>query len=58
VLKENAKKEFEQNKGLKDPLLIARKLVIGWEAVEETKRRFHEVEQVTKKHIESTRNRK
>lgn len=55
VLREKAREEFELNRNEKDPLIIARKLVMGWEAIEETKKRFNTVEDVIKKRIENTR---
>lgn len=57
MLREKAREEFEDNRNEKDTLIIARKLVMGWEAIEETKKRFNTVEQVIKKRIENTRTR-
>jgi hypothetical protein len=57
VLRESARKEFEEARNEKDPVIIMRKILIGRQCIDETKRRFNGVEEVIKKRIEGTRNR-
>jgi hypothetical protein len=40
VLRENARKEFEQARHETDPTVIARMLFVGWDCVTQTKEKF------------------
>lgn len=55
VLRESARKEFEEARRERDPVIIARMLVVGNQAVDELKRRFNAMEDQVKKRIEKTR---
>ena len=55
VLRESARKEFEQCRHEQDPLEIARMIVVGHNCVAETEKRFCEMEEKMKEHIASTR---
>ena len=55
VLRESARKEFEEARHEKDPVIIMRLLVVGRQCVDETRRRFNDVENVIRKRIENTR---
>lgn len=55
VLRESARREFEEARQEKDPLIIARMLFVGRECVENTRRKFDNVEGVIKKRIDDTR---
>eukprot|EP00512_Aurantiochytrium_limacinum_P001992 CAMPEP_0171484662 /NCGR_PEP_ID=MMETSP0958-20121227/124_1 /TAXON_ID=87120 /ORGANISM="Aurantiochytrium limacinum, Strain ATCCMYA-1381" /LENGTH=97 /DNA_ID=CAMNT_0012017385 /DNA_START=195 /DNA_END=488 /DNA_ORIENTATION=- len=57
VLKESARKEFEEARYEKDPIIVARMLVVGRQCVEDMKRKFNETEDAIRKRIENTRQR-
>jgi hypothetical protein len=40
VLRDNARKEFEQARHEADPTVIARMLLVGWDCVTQTKEKF------------------
>mmetsp|Transcript_11759 Transcript_11759/g.14626 ORF Transcript_11759/g.14626 Transcript_11759/m.14626 type:complete len:107 (+) Transcript_11759:47-367(+) len=51
-LREEARKEFELSKTEKDPLMIAKMLVTGWDCVDKISLRFEEVDREAWKRIE------
>jgi len=55
-LRQSARKEFEEARHEKDPLVIARLLVVGGEAVEEVRRRIAEADGKIRDRIISERN--
>lgn len=55
VLKRSARKEFEQNRELDDPVEIKRQIVTGNQSLVEIKRRFNAMEQAVKERIENTK---
>jgi hypothetical protein len=57
VLRESARREFEAARYEKDPVIIMRMIVVGRQCIDETKRKFNDVEGVIRKRIENTRNR-
>ena len=57
VLRESARREFEQGKRETDPLVVARMLVVGREALEELRRRFNAMEAQIKQRVDKTRTR-
>mmetsp|Transcript_11771 Transcript_11771/g.18087 ORF Transcript_11771/g.18087 Transcript_11771/m.18087 type:complete len:100 (+) Transcript_11771:32-331(+) len=56
VLRENARKEFEQAREEKDPLIIARLLVVGRDCLMETQFKFDQTEKKIREKVERTRN--
>ena len=58
MLKEQARKEFEESRQEKDPLIIARMLVTGRDCVQQVQNRFNEVTQAAWKRIEKDSTRK
>ena len=57
LLKDEARKEFEQARYEKDPLVIARLLVTGRECVQVVQRKFNEADMGIKQRIVDERNR-
>mmetsp|Transcript_10016 Transcript_10016/g.11496 ORF Transcript_10016/g.11496 Transcript_10016/m.11496 type:complete len:103 (-) Transcript_10016:590-898(-) len=57
VLKRSARKEFEQARHEKDPLIVARLVVVGQQCVNETRNRFNDMEEEIKNRVKNTRNR-
>ena len=57
VLRRSARKEFEEARHVRDPLEIARLLVVGRQCVTETEQRFTDMEEKMKEHIAKTRGR-
>ena len=55
VLRQSARKEFEQCRHEVDPLEIARMIVVGHNCIAETEKRFTDMEESMKAHIASTR---
>lgn len=55
-MRQSARKEFEEARHEKDPLVIARLLVVGGEAVEEVRRRIAEADGKIRDRIISERN--
>jgi hypothetical protein len=55
VLRESARKEFEQGRNENDPLIIARMLFVGRQCVEETRNKFNNVEEVIRQRIDKTK---
>ena len=55
VLRESARKEFEQARNERDPIVLARLLVVGRQALEDVQRRFNAMEEQVKKRIDNTR---
>jgi hypothetical protein len=55
VLRESARKEFEQARHEKDPLAVARMLVVGRQCVNETRLKFDDMEKQIRKHVDATR---
>ena len=57
ILRKNARKEFEQAKYEKDPLVIAKLLFVGRECLNQTKQRFESAMSAMKDNIDKTRTR-
>ena len=55
VLKRSARKEFEQARNEKDPLIVARLIVVGRQCVQDTKNKFNEMEAKIKERVDKTR---
>jgi len=55
VLRESARKEFEQARTERDPVIIARMLFVGKQCVEETRNGFNKAEEVIRNRVEKTR---
>lgn len=55
VLKRNARSEFEQAKFERDPILIARMLVVGRDALNQTTERYISAAKAMNDNIEKTR---
>jgi len=58
VLKESARNEFEAHRHERDPLIVARLLVVGRHCLEETRVKFNAMEGQIKSHIDGTRTRR
>jgi hypothetical protein len=58
VLKENARKEFEQSRYEEDPLVVARLLVTGRDCVMNVQNKFNAADQKIKEKILESRNRR
>ena len=58
ILKENARKEFEESKQEKDPLVLARMTVTGRDAVQQVQIRFNEATAAAWKRIDNDSARK
>lgn len=56
ILKENARKEFEQASYERDPVILARLLVVGRESLQKTMEKFTLKEKVIQDNITRTRN--
>ena len=56
ILKEGARKEFEQASVERDPVILARLLVVGRESLQKTMEKFKDKEKVLENHINRTRN--
>jgi hypothetical protein len=56
ILKENARKEFEQASYERDPVILARLLVVGRDALTKTMEKFVTKEQTIQNDITKTRN--
>mmetsp|Transcript_7275 Transcript_7275/g.12689 ORF Transcript_7275/g.12689 Transcript_7275/m.12689 type:complete len:97 (-) Transcript_7275:118-408(-) len=56
VLKRNARKEFEEARYERDPLIIARLIVVGNDCVQEVQHRFNSMEEAIKERVSKTRN--
>ena len=57
VLRESARKEFEEAREERDPLIVARLLVVGRQCVMDTQVKFNQMEEQMRKHVEGTRSR-
>lgn len=57
ILKENARKEFEQSREERDPLLVAKMLAVGRQCLLDTQYKFDQAELEIQKRIENTRTR-
>ena len=57
VLKKNARHEFEQARYERDPLVVARLLVVGRDCLNQTKEKFLAAAQAVNDNIDRTRNR-
>ena len=57
MLKESARKEFEQARHETDPVIIARLLVVGHDCIIQTQEKFNEMEQGIVGEVERTRKR-
>ena len=57
VLCESARKEFEEARQERDPLIVARLLVVGRQCVLDTQVKFNQMEEQMKAHVERTRKR-
>ncbi|TFJ80387.1 hypothetical protein NSK_008294 [Nannochloropsis salina CCMP1776] len=57
VLRREARKEFEQARAEKDPLIIARLLVVGRDCVMQTQYKFDMTQQKIKEKVDRTRTR-
>ena len=55
VLAKSARKEFEEARYERDPLIIARLLVVGRDAMMQAQNKFTEMEEKMKEHISKTR---
>jgi hypothetical protein len=55
ILKESARKEFEQSKNERDPIIIARLLVVGRQSLEILQNKFNEMENQIKNRVNNTR---
>ena len=51
VLRENARKEFEESRSETDPLVIARMLVVGRQSVQEIQRKFSQADKALEDRI-------
>lgn len=56
VLKENARKEFEQARQEKDPLIVARLLFVGRDCLNQTNESLLKAKKAMEANIDSTRN--
>jgi len=57
VLRDSARKEFEEARDERDPLIVARLLVVGRQCVLDTQVKFNQMEEQMKKHVDRTRKR-
>ena len=57
VLRKNARHEFEQARYETDPVLITRMLVVGRDALNQTREKFLAAAQAVNDNIDKTRNR-
>jgi hypothetical protein len=55
VLKKNARKEFEQARFERDPLVVARMLVVGRDALNQTTEKFAAAAKAVNDNIDRTR---
>lgn len=55
VLRQSARKEFENNRNLVDALEIKRQIMMGYESVDEVRRRFNAAEQKIKERVQNTK---
>ena len=55
VLSKSARKEYEEARYERDPLIIARLLVVGRDAMMQAQNKFTEMEEKMKEHISKTR---
>ena len=55
ILRDSARKEFQEAKNERDPIILARLLIVGRQSLEELKRRFNAMELQIKKRIDNTR---
>lgn len=55
VLQRSARKEFEEARHERDPIIIARLIVVGRQCVEDTRRNFNQAEAKIKERVENTR---
>mmetsp|Transcript_24565 Transcript_24565/g.33637 ORF Transcript_24565/g.33637 Transcript_24565/m.33637 type:complete len:96 (-) Transcript_24565:594-881(-) len=58
ILKENARKEFEQSRMERDPLLVAKMLAVGRQCLLDTQYNFDKMEMKIMQRIENTRSRR
>jgi len=58
ILRANARKEFEQSREERDPLILAKMLAVGRQCLLDTQYKFDMAEMKIWKNIESTRSRK
>ena len=56
VLRESARKEFEEAREERDPLIVARLLLVGRDALRQVQNKHRDLEEQMKKHIATTRN--
>mmetsp|Transcript_8246 Transcript_8246/g.25515 ORF Transcript_8246/g.25515 Transcript_8246/m.25515 type:complete len:92 (+) Transcript_8246:50-325(+) len=57
ILRRNARKEFEEARHEKDPLLVARMLVVGRQCLDDTQRKFDATQRKIAERVEATRTR-
>lgn len=56
MLKRSARKEFEEARHEKDPLIVARLLVVGRDCLQQTQNKFHDMEKAIRDRVTNTRN--
>ncbi|KAJ8598180.1 hypothetical protein CTAYLR_007375 [Chrysophaeum taylorii] len=57
VLRRNARKEFEEARYERDPLIVAKMLVVGRQCLDESMRKFDATQRKITERVESTRTR-
>lgn len=58
ILRENTRKEYEHNRFVRDPLLVAQLLFVGRDCLEKTNEKYLAAKQKFEKNIDDTRNNK